>query len=508
MSNRLGGKQYPAYLGTNASQPPNWSFENRAPTTHDINYSIGDMWMDSTTNIAWLLISLKASGSSGGRSVATWIPFSNNSFFIAHNTVLGYEALNSLTTGDYNTAIGYQSLTSCREGNGNTALGSSAGYALDAGSYNTVIGYESGTSMVNSQNNVTIGYRAGILLTGGDYNVLIGNFAGANYAANEDSNIVIGSQVGVPTEEGIVRIGNEEASNNENTFIGNYAGNSTYTLATPPGNTFCGYYCGRAVTTGKYNCGHGDQVFLSLTEGNSNCGFGYKTLDAITTGSENTAYGTEVLSQVVTGSDNIGIGFKAGDAYTTSESSNICIGNVGVVTAPAESNTIRLGTHGAGAAQQNRCFIAGIRGITPDSTNILPVIIDANGQLGTSSKLTWIPDLKFGGANTGITYSLKEAYYITFGDLVFFWTYMALTSKGTAAGLATITGLPFSAVNYMPLTIKTNFVTFNDFLCARIYSNIIDIQQIDSASGAGSWLTDANFINTSNLIISGIIFRA
>ena len=48
-----------------------------------------------------------------------------------------------------------------------------------------------------------------------------------------------------------------------------------------------------------------------------------------------------------------------------------------------ESNTIRIGTQGTGAGQQNFAFIAGIYGNSPSGA--LPVVINANGQLGTGS---------------------------------------------------------------------------------------------------------------------------
>jgi hypothetical protein len=37
MSNRLGGKQGTAYMGTNANQPPNMHFMDRPPTAFDIS---------------------------------------------------------------------------------------------------------------------------------------------------------------------------------------------------------------------------------------------------------------------------------------------------------------------------------------------------------------------------------------------------------------------------------------------------------------------------------------
>ncbi len=79
MSNRLGGKQGTAYLGTNANQPPNTTYNNRPPTQYDTqNVSIGDFWVDSSASgIArlWCLVSLAGDASSKG-SLAEWVQLS------------------------------------------------------------------------------------------------------------------------------------------------------------------------------------------------------------------------------------------------------------------------------------------------------------------------------------------------------------------------------------------------------------------------------------------------
>jgi hypothetical protein len=54
---------------------------------------------------------------------------------------------------------------------------------------------------------------------------------------------------------------------------------------------------------------------------------------------------------------------------------NIAIGNGGIA---GESATIRIGND-----NQTRAFIAGIRGVTTDILDALPVLIDSKGQLGT-----------------------------------------------------------------------------------------------------------------------------
>jgi hypothetical protein len=80
MSNRLGGKQGTAYLGTNANQPPNTTFNDRPPTQYDTqNVSEGDFWFDrSAVGIAkiWCLVSLAGDAMSKG-SLAEWVQLSS-----------------------------------------------------------------------------------------------------------------------------------------------------------------------------------------------------------------------------------------------------------------------------------------------------------------------------------------------------------------------------------------------------------------------------------------------
>jgi len=82
MSNRLGGKQGTAYTGTNANQPPNWTFNNRPPTQYDNqNVSIGDLWLDdSATEIerVWILVSLQGDSMSKG-VLAEWVQLGSGS---------------------------------------------------------------------------------------------------------------------------------------------------------------------------------------------------------------------------------------------------------------------------------------------------------------------------------------------------------------------------------------------------------------------------------------------
>ena len=58
---------------------------------------------------------------------------------------------------------------------------------------------------------------------------------------------------------------------------------------------------------------------------------------------------------------------------------------------------------------------------------------------------TWTPGISFGGGTTGITYSTQKGIYTRIGKLVTAQFSIALTSNGSSAGIACITGLPIAA---------------------------------------------------------------
>lgn len=164
--------------------------------------------------------------------------------------------------------------------------------------------------------------------------------------------------------EGIIGFGGAMWINNlgtHNTFVGEDSGNLALTVATTTDNTGLGYHA------------------LNILDGaTSSVALGADALALLVSGDFNTACGSSALGQVATGEYNIGLGASAGSAITLASSSNICIGNVGA----AESNTIRIGTQGNGAGQQDKTYIAGIYGATVAAATSSVVSVDANGLLG------------------------------------------------------------------------------------------------------------------------------
>ena len=129
-------------------------------------------------------------------------------------------------------------------------------------------------------------------------------------------------------------------------------------------------------TTGHDNAADGDLALFSNVDGTDNVASGTASLLNNTSGSDNVASGGLALSLNTTGNSNLALGTDAGDNLTTG-SNNIDIANTGKA---GESKVMRLGTKG----DQTRTYIAGISGRTVNGT-AQPVVVNAQGQLGTAS---------------------------------------------------------------------------------------------------------------------------
>ena len=107
-----------------------------------------------------------------------------------------------------------------------------------------------------------------------------------------------------------------------NTFVGyqcGYANTSGYN------NTYGGLQTGAANTTGYGNSGWGLQVLQNATTGTFNSGYGIHALLGLQTGNSNTAVGGGCMQGLQTGSNNTAIGMYAGRDVTGS--GNVFIGN-------------------------------------------------------------------------------------------------------------------------------------------------------------------------------------
>jgi hypothetical protein len=159
-----------------------------------------------------------------------------------------------------------------------------------------------------------------------------------------------------------------------NTIIGAISGNGTISGSS---NTGLGVSIFEALTSGTGNTAVGFTALNSVTSNGANTGIGTSAL-VLATGSNNTAVGYNTLDALLSGSTNVALGSGAGSGYTGSESSNIVIANGGTA---AESNVIRIGVQGSGSGQQNKCFLAGIQGVTGTSSAVVVGFNTSTDQL-------------------------------------------------------------------------------------------------------------------------------
>ncbi|PLX23778.1 MAG: hypothetical protein C0599_03880 [Salinivirgaceae bacterium] len=161
----------------------------------------------------------------------------------------------------------------------NYFLGYDAGQSVSTGNYNQIMGYESGYTMTTGMNNTFIGYRSGYLTENGIGNVFIGKFSGysnlgsTNLTTDPFSgnyNVFVGENSGYYNSRGAM-----------NVFLGNYAG---YRNTTARNNTYIGTRAGLNNTNssnvfiGSDVCysgtSAGECVFIGKGSGYKNSGIG------------------------------------------------------------------------------------------------------------------------------------------------------------------------------------------------------------------------------------------
>lgn len=396
MSNRLGGKQGTAYLGTNANQPPNWVFSDRDPNQYDVNnVSLGDMWLNQVDKSAWILVSLAGDPDSRG-SLATWSSLANdgsgaistlsgntgglvsgdnnaNVSFIGDNvgiTITGDPGSHTMTASlvgggaaaqsfptDDGTAIPAAGVLNIIAETANLNAGATVGFTgagntvtlnVTDNNDNTVIGKDSGNSTMSGGDNTILGESSGVSLSSGSDNIIIGGTSG-NQLTSGSSNIIIGSGSG--TSLG--------ATDSDNTIIGGvgFAGATEFVSINAGSSDIVMFhnYPGTNASTSE-----GGNIFIGVDAGNftlaggagqaCNNALGEAALESLTTGYNNEAIGALSLNKLTTGTNNTAIGHNAGfntggDTGLVSGTDNVLIGNTaGSAYTAAESSNIIIGT--------------------------------------------------------------------------------------------------------------------------------------------------------------------
>ncbi|HQQ77433.1 MAG TPA: tail fiber domain-containing protein [Thermoanaerobaculia bacterium] len=198
-------------------------------------------------------------------------------------------------------------------------------------------------------------------------------WAASSALTNDGTNVALTGTLALPNPARITSGGSTFVSTlgTQNTFVGINAG----AFNTGQNNTGVGYQAMQNGGAGNLNTAFGQYAYLNGPSGNINTAIGAQALQNCSAGDGNTAVGDTALYSLTSGSSNTALGWASGVSLT-SGSSNLYLANFG---AASESNTTRIGS------AQTKAFIAGVRGVTTGSATGIPVLIDANGQLGTVS---------------------------------------------------------------------------------------------------------------------------
>jgi hypothetical protein len=145
----------------------------------------------------------------------------------SNNTAIGFNSLNSNTTGNFNTAIGYNALLSNQNGNFNVAIGRSALQSSISATNNVAIGYNSQLARTSGSGNLALGFSSMSQANSGSSNIALG-VSSLNFCSGSN-NIGIGPQTlnQLTTGSGNVAIGEAAGyytTGSSNLFLGYYAG--------------------------------------------------------------------------------------------------------------------------------------------------------------------------------------------------------------------------------------------------------------------------------------------
>lgn len=383
---------------------------NASGTSGNVLTSNGTNWISSPPATSGTVTSVSGTAnritSTGGATPVIDI----SAVYVGQSSIT---TLGTVTTGVWNgttigTTFGGTGLTSYTTGDILYASASNVLSKLSVGSNAQVLTLAAGvptwaTPTTGTVTNLTGNSGGALSPTAGNFNILTANstpvFAGSGSTLTLDfslTNLCLGTSFPSITSAvsnvviGGLSTGNAITSGSTNVIIGA----STAISMTTGGNS---------VIIGSAACNTATNINQSVVIGNG--AFSAYTGSA---SSRNTCVGYTSGSGLLTGTNNLFLGVSAGNNYTTSESSNICLMSAGTV---GESNVIRIGDQGSSSGQQNKCYIAGITAVTVAGS--APVAVDTNGQLSSLGFGTSGQVLKSNGAATSPTWQAAST-----GDVV------------------------------------------------------------------------------------------
>ena len=328
------------------------------------------------------------------------------------NTIFGYGALQSVTSGLTNTVVGYEALKANTSGGTNTAIGYRALLSNTTGANNFAAGREALRSNTTGIGNFGMGLFALYSNVSGSYNIAIGNSA---LNSNTGSgNVAIGTSAGGSNTTGaITAIGFEALTANTtgvaNTSIGL---NSLWSNTTSSNNTAVGAQA-LCYSTGQSNTTVGSKGLFQNTTGQYNTGIGVNTLFGSTTTQGNTAIGNNALYS--NGNSVAALGtITGGSGYTNGTYTNVSLNTIPAnyfVVAPIANITVSGGavtavtlvSGGAGVGQATSLSATAAQiGGTGSGFSVLITSFNPGGNYSTAIGDSAAANQRRGNANIAV----------------------------------------------------------------------------------------------------------
>ena len=341
----------------------------------------------------------------------------------ASNTIFGYGTANALDNGStHNVFIGHQVAgeNTLDDAIQNTMVGYRAGHSLTSGDSNTLLGRQSGLEIEDGHNNTLIGMNAGSTTVLGGYLTVIGDSAmmSGAVAATADGSVAIGASAlaALTSGEKNTAVGYQsllvEDDGDFCTAVGYQALTAQTGTSGTVSNTAIGSRSSAAITTGIRNTSVGDRTLYTATTALNNVAIGSNSMQDVKAGQAIdgcVAVGFEALKGNSSNSTNIdgtiAIGKSAGAAITASTHSeeNTLIGNAAGTTLTTGDGNVAIGAFALDAENQGHKTVA--IGYSALSAQVSGADVDAyNTAVGYHSMLvatTAIENVAI-GANSGI----------------------------------------------------------------------------------------------------------
>lgn len=183
----------------------------------------------------------------------------------------------------------------------------------------------------------------------------------------------------------------------------------------------------------------------------------------------------------------------ANSAVTTAKINNAAVTLAKIANAAASSKLLGSGASGSGAAYAELTLGTNLSmsGTTVNAST-------ASTGLSDYSEGTWTPALQFGGASTGITYSIQDGFYKKIGKVVFCTMAITLSSKGSLTGNATIAGLPFAPRTGNSTAAPMGFNTAGTSGAALALDGATTTARLFNDT-SGTQMTNSTFVNSSSV---------